>query len=157
LVIRSSLPGRPILVGYTSNPVNGINISNADLADIRTTATSTLTFGDDSQTGDITFRTARLATTAGAAIVVTQAPGGPGKVVLDDAGAGAPSTPTAAPSASLPGLVASWPQTLLPACTRSPPPPRSPSTPMGPPAPPPARFTLLARRSRLAPPAAWTW
>jgi sugar lactone lactonase YvrE len=88
VVIRSSLPGRPILVGDTSNPVNGINISNADLADIRTTATSTLTFGDDSQTGDITFRTARPATTAGAAIVVKQVPDGPGRVVLDDAGAG---------------------------------------------------------------------
>src|SRR5262249_28632465 len=88
VVIRSSLPDRPILVGDTSSPVAGINLGSAELADIHTTATGTLTFGDDSQTGDITFRTARPAATAGAAIVVKQAPAGPGKVVLDDAGAG---------------------------------------------------------------------
>jgi sugar lactone lactonase YvrE len=87
VVIRSSLPDRPILVGDTSNPVDGMNLGSAELAAIHTTATGTLTFGDDSQTGDITFRTARPATTAGAAIVVKQAPAGPGRVVLDDAGA----------------------------------------------------------------------
>jgi hypothetical protein len=88
VVVRSSLLNRPMLLGDTSNPVDGINLSSAELADIRTTPTGTLNFGDDSQTGDITFRTARPATTAGAAIVVKQAPAGPGKVVLDDAGAG---------------------------------------------------------------------
>jgi DNA-binding beta-propeller fold protein YncE len=88
VVIRSSLPNRPMLVGDISNPMNGINLSSAELADIRTIATGTLTFGDDSQTGDVTFRTARPATTGGAAIVVKQAPDGPGRVVLDDAGAG---------------------------------------------------------------------
>jgi DNA-binding beta-propeller fold protein YncE len=88
VVIRSSLPNRPMLLGDTSSPVDGINLSSAELASIRTTATGTLTLGDDSQTGDITFRTARLATTAGAALLVEQAPAGPGKVVLDDAGAG---------------------------------------------------------------------
>jgi DNA-binding beta-propeller fold protein YncE len=87
VVIRSSLPNRPMLVGDTTSPVSGINLSSAELADIRTTATGTLTFGDDNQTGDITFRTARPASTVGAAIVVKQAPDGPGRVVLDDAGA----------------------------------------------------------------------
>jgi len=70
VVIRSSLPDRPILVGDTSSPVAGINLGSAELADIHTTATGTLTFGDDSQTGDITFRTARPATTAGATLLV---------------------------------------------------------------------------------------
>jgi hypothetical protein len=88
VVIRSSLPDRPMLLGDTSSPVAGINLGSAELADIHITPTGTLTFGDDSQTGDITFRTARPTTTAGAAIVVKQAPGGPGEVVLDDAGAG---------------------------------------------------------------------
>jgi DNA-binding beta-propeller fold protein YncE len=88
VVIRSSLPNRPMLVGDTSSPVNGINLSSAELADIQTTATGTLTFGDDSQTGDITFRTARPASASGTAIVIKQAPDGPGRIVLDDAGAG---------------------------------------------------------------------
>jgi hypothetical protein len=59
VVIRSSLPNRPMLLGDTTSPVDGINFSSAELADIHTTAAGTLTFGDDSQTGDITFRTAR--------------------------------------------------------------------------------------------------
>jgi hypothetical protein len=88
VVIRSSLPNRAMLLGDTSSPVNGINLSSAELAAIHTTGTGTLAFGDDSQTGDIVFRTARLATTAGAAIVVKQAADGPGKVVLDGAGSG---------------------------------------------------------------------
>ncbi len=87
VVIRSSLPDRPMLLGDTSSPVDGINLSSAALADIQTVATGTLTVGDASQTGDITFRTAQPATTAGAALVVSQAPGGPGTIVLDDAGA----------------------------------------------------------------------
>jgi sugar lactone lactonase YvrE len=88
VVIRSSLPNRPMLVGDTSSPVNGINLTSAELANIQTTATGTLTFGDDSQTGDITFRTARPASASGTAIVIKQAPDGPGRVVLDDSGAG---------------------------------------------------------------------
>jgi YVTN family beta-propeller protein len=83
--IRSSLPARPLLLGDTSNPVNGINLTSTELARIHTTATGTVTFGDASQTGDITFRTARPATTAGASLVVSEDPAGPGRIVLDDA------------------------------------------------------------------------
>jgi hypothetical protein len=88
VAVRSSLPTRPMLLGDTSSPVDGINLSNPELAGLQITATGTLTFGDDSQTGDITFRTAQPATTAGTTLVVSQAPAGPGKVVLDDAGSG---------------------------------------------------------------------
>jgi sugar lactone lactonase YvrE len=87
VVVRSSLPGRPMLLGDTSSPVDGINLSSPELADIQTTATGTLTFGDASQTGDITFRTAQPAT-PGASLVVSQAPAGFGRIVLDDASAG---------------------------------------------------------------------
>jgi hypothetical protein len=87
-VIRSSLPSRPMSIGGTNNAVNGINLTNAELAQIYTTASGTVTFGDSSQTGNITFTTATPATTPGAATVVVQSPTGPGEIILDDAGSG---------------------------------------------------------------------
>ena len=48
VVIRSSLPTRPMSIGGTNNAVAGINLTNAELAQIYTTATGTVTFGDSS-------------------------------------------------------------------------------------------------------------
>jgi autotransporter-associated beta strand protein len=89
VVIGSSLPTRPMSLGGTSSAVAGINLTDAELAQIRTTSSGTVTIGDSSQTGNITMTTATIATTAGASTVVVQAPGGPGRIILDDAaGAG---------------------------------------------------------------------
>ena len=52
-------------IGGTNNAVTGINLTDAELAQIYTTASGTVTFGDSSQTGNITFTTATPATTAG--------------------------------------------------------------------------------------------
>jgi sugar lactone lactonase YvrE len=65
VVIQSSLPTRPMLAGDTSSPVAGINLSNAELARIRTAATGSITFGDPAQSGNITFKSATPAATAG--------------------------------------------------------------------------------------------
>ena len=88
VVIRSSLATRPMSIGGTNNAVAGINLTDAELAQIFTTASGTVTFGDSSQTGNITFTTATPATTAGASTVVLQSPTGPGQIVLDDTGSG---------------------------------------------------------------------
>ena len=74
-------------MGGTNNAVAGINLTNAELAQIYTTASGTVTIGDSRQTGNITFTTATPATTAGASTVVVQDPTGPGQIILDD-GAG---------------------------------------------------------------------
>ena len=74
-------------LGGTNNAVAGVNLTDAELAQIQTTATGTLTVGDIAQTGNITFTTATPATTAGAPTVVVQAAGGAGQIILDD-GAG---------------------------------------------------------------------
>jgi hypothetical protein len=88
VVIRSSLPSRPMSIGGTNNAVAGINLTDAELAQIATAAVGTVTFGDSSQTGNIIFTTATPSTTPGASIRVVQSPSGPGQVVLDDAGNG---------------------------------------------------------------------
>ena len=74
-------------LGGTNNAVAGINLTDAELAQIQTTATGTVTIGDSTQTGNITFTTATPATTAGASTLVVQATGGAGQIILDD-GAG---------------------------------------------------------------------
>jgi hypothetical protein len=86
VVIRSSLPTRPMSLGETKNVVAGINLSDAELAAIQTAASGTVTVGDSAQTGNITFTNATVATTAGASTVVMQAASGPGQIILDDAG-----------------------------------------------------------------------
>ena len=52
-------------LGGTNNAVAGINLTDAELAQIQTTATGTVTIGDSSQTGNITFTTATPATDCG--------------------------------------------------------------------------------------------
>jgi hypothetical protein len=88
VVIRSSLPSRPISLGGTGGAGAGISLAQAELAQIETTAAGTITFGDSSQTGNITFTTAAPIADPGASIVVLQDPAGPGQIILDDAGAG---------------------------------------------------------------------
>ncbi len=84
VVIRSSLPSRPMSLGGANAAVAGVNLTDAELAQIQTISTGTVTVGDAGQTGDITFTTATLATTAGASTVVVQSTGGAGKIILDD-------------------------------------------------------------------------
>jgi hypothetical protein len=91
VVIRSSLPTRPMSIGGTNNAVNGINLTDAELAQIYTTAAGTVTFGDSTQTGNITFKTVTVATTARAGTVVVQATGGPGQIILNDQGTDSPA------------------------------------------------------------------
>jgi hypothetical protein len=88
VVIRSSLPTRPMSIGGISNAVAGINLTDAELAQIQTGAGGTVTFGDSSQTGNITFTTATPATTPGASVAVVQSTTGPGQIILDDTGNG---------------------------------------------------------------------
>ena len=67
VVIQSSVESRPMQIGGTNNAaVAGINLTTAELAQIYTTSTGTVTIGDSLQTGNITFSTATPATTAGA-------------------------------------------------------------------------------------------
>jgi sugar lactone lactonase YvrE len=88
VVIQSSVESRPMLIGGTnSSPVAGINLTTAELAQIQSTSTGTVTIGDSGQTGNITFSTATPATTAGAALNVIQSTAGAGQIILDD-GAG---------------------------------------------------------------------
>jgi hypothetical protein len=88
VTIRSSLPSRPMSIGGGSSDVAGINLTDADLACIETAATGTVTIGDGTQTGNITFKTATVATTAGASTVVVQATAGTGQIIFDDQGTG---------------------------------------------------------------------
>ena len=57
VVIRSSLPTRPMKLGGSNNAVAGINLTDAELVQIQPlpTLSGTVTIGDSSQTGDITF------------------------------------------------------------------------------------------------------
>ena len=88
VTIRSSLPSRPMGIGGGNSDVAGINLTDAELTCIQTAATGTVTIGDSTQTGNITFKTARVAATAGAGTVVVQATGGAGQIVLNDQGTG---------------------------------------------------------------------
>ena len=84
VTIQSSLPSRPMsLGGSNDDAVDGINLTSAELAQIVTTPTGTVTIGDPTQTGDITFSGAIVATTAGAATNVVQSTTGAGQIVLD--------------------------------------------------------------------------
>ena len=84
VTIQSSLPSRPMsLGGSNDDAVDGINLTSAELAQIVTTPTGTVTIGDPTQTGDITFSGATVATTAGADTTVVQSATGPGTIVLD--------------------------------------------------------------------------
>ena len=54
----------PISLGGTSSAVAGVSLTDAEFAQIFTTSTGTVTIGDSGQTGNITFTTATMATTA---------------------------------------------------------------------------------------------
>jgi sugar lactone lactonase YvrE len=81
VVIRTAQPDQPISVGAASG--TGVNLSNAELAQIFTTAGGTITFGDPAQTGNIIFADATPTTTPGTNVVANQAATGPGAIVLD--------------------------------------------------------------------------
>ncbi len=70
-------------LGARSTPPDTLSLSNAELARIFTTASGTVTIGDSSQTGNITFQDARPATTAGASTVVMQSTYGSGGIFLN--------------------------------------------------------------------------
>ncbi len=84
VVIRSSVPSRPMSIGGLSNAVAGINLTDAELGQIVTGSQGAIVFGDSSQNGNITFTTATPATTPGASVIVQQNPFGPGSIVLDN-------------------------------------------------------------------------
>ena len=81
VVIRNAQPGQPINVGAASG--TGLSLSDAELGRIFTVAGGTITIGDPSQTGNITFAGATPATTPGANLAVIQATTGGGAIVLD--------------------------------------------------------------------------
>ncbi len=85
VVICPSPGSLPMSLGGTNNGA-GVNLTDAELAQIQTTASGTVTIGNSAQTGNITFTTATPATTAGASICVVQDPDGPGQIILDDGG-----------------------------------------------------------------------
>src|SRR5262249_54108580 len=96
IVIRSSAPNRAMSIGGADNAVSGINLTDSELAQLVTTSSGTITFGDTGQIGDITFTTALPATTAGSGIVVLQSTSGPGQIILDNNPSGGPGVALAA-------------------------------------------------------------
>ena len=70
VVIRSSLPSLPISLGGSSQTGGGISLTDAELAEIQTAPTGTVTFGDSSQIGNITVVTATLASVVGTSTVI---------------------------------------------------------------------------------------
>jgi sugar lactone lactonase YvrE len=84
VVIHSPDNDQPIIVGAASG--TGLVLSNAELDHIFTVAGGTLTFGDPSQKGNITFAGASWLTTAGAGVAAVQSPTGGGSIILDSTG-----------------------------------------------------------------------
>ena len=84
VTIESSIESRPMDFGNGS--VSGIDLTNAELVQIFTTSTGTLTLGDPLQTGNITFNSATPATTSGASLAVVQSANGAGAIVLAGSG-----------------------------------------------------------------------
>ena len=76
VVVRPARSSEPMSLGGSSTPASTLSLTNAELAQIFTTASGTVTIGDPTQTGTITFHSATLATTAGASTVVLQSTGG---------------------------------------------------------------------------------
>lgn len=91
LSIESYDPTRPMNIGGAVGTVNGINLTNAELADL---AAANLVFGGPTQTGTITFHNANFPP-RGASILVQQASTGPGQIVLD--GTSGPALTSAGP------------------------------------------------------------
>ena len=69
----------------------GIDLTAAELACLQTAAAGTITIGDPTQTGNITFNTATVATAAAASTVSCfRRPGGSGQILLDNQRRGRP-------------------------------------------------------------------
>jgi ligand-binding sensor domain-containing protein len=83
VVIRAALPSQTMSIGSNASGAN-INLTNAELAQIVTTPTGLVTFGDTAQTGKITFKGATPAAILGASVAVQQSATGAGQIVLDD-------------------------------------------------------------------------
>jgi hypothetical protein len=85
VVVQSSIESRPMQIGGSNNGVvAGINLTSAELGEIETLASGTLTLGDSGQIGDISVSAARPTTTFGAALDVLQSTAGAGQIVLDE-------------------------------------------------------------------------
>ena len=82
VTIRSSLPTRPMSLGGADNAVQGINLTDTELALINTNS-GQLIFGDSSQTGNITLTT--VATPAYSTTVI-QSTTGAGQIIFDNGG-----------------------------------------------------------------------
>jgi hypothetical protein len=82
VTILTSQPTLAMSLGDGGAPVVGVNLSNAELGRIQTTGDGSITFGDSSQAGDVSFPGARPVTTAGASLVVNTQ----GHIILDDEG-----------------------------------------------------------------------
>jgi streptogramin lyase len=84
VTIQSSVESRSMSIGGTNgSAVAGINLTSAKLARIFTASSGTITVGDSSQTGNITFAGAVTATTPGANTVVLQSTSGAGGIIFD--------------------------------------------------------------------------
>jgi autotransporter-associated beta strand protein len=89
VIVRSSISTQSMSLGGTNDAVAGVNLTDAELSQIRTTSAGAITIGDAAQIGNIILTTATPAVTLGASTIITQAAGGAGRIILDDeAGAG---------------------------------------------------------------------
>ena len=88
VTIRSSQATGPMSLGGADGDCTGMNLTDAELARIVTSASGMITIGDATESGVIAFHTAQPATTAGAAIQVIEDPASGGQIILDDAGTG---------------------------------------------------------------------
>ncbi len=86
VTVRTSVPSLPMSVGGSNNAVTGVNLTAAEVANIVTGSGGSVTFGDSSQLGNITFTKAKTATTAGASTFVIQSSTGNGQIILDNGG-----------------------------------------------------------------------
>lgn len=100
VVIRAASPDRPISVGSSADPNVGMSLTTVELAQIYTAANGELTFGDPSQTGDITF-SGLSPSIPGTGIAAIQSPTGPGAIKFGPATGGGPSLSTGAGSIRL--------------------------------------------------------
>ncbi len=84
--VRASVPSLPVSIGGLNNAVVGVNLTDSELANIITGSGGAVTFGDTTQNGNITFTTAKTATTAGASTFVVQSGTSNGQIILDNGG-----------------------------------------------------------------------
>jgi Kelch motif len=83
VVIRTSVPSLPMSIGGLDNAVVGVNLTAAEVANLVTGSAGTVTFGDTSQLGNITFTKVKM---AGASTSVVQSSTGNGQIILDNGG-----------------------------------------------------------------------